>query len=76
MAADNIISIKEATIAIAIIAMATIVMATIAAIITTVAQTRETYKKATVKIKKDIKASNRRNTMSATNQNAGLTNIP
>jgi hypothetical protein len=43
-------------------------MATIAAIIITVAQTREAYREATVKkVKKDIKAFDKRNTTSATN---------
>jgi uncharacterized membrane protein len=52
-------------------------MATIAAIIIIIAQTREAYKEATVeKAKKDIKASNKRNTMSVTNKDAGLTNMP
>jgi hypothetical protein len=52
-------------------------MAIIAAITITVAQTSEAYRKATVKkVKKDIKASDKRNAMSVTNQNTGLTNIP
>jgi hypothetical protein len=52
-------------------------MATMAAIIITVAQTREAYKEATVEeVKKDTKAFNRRNAMSVTNQDAGLTSIP
>jgi hypothetical protein len=48
-------------------------MATIAAITITAAQTRE----ATIeKVKKNTKASNKRNAMSATNQDAGPTSIP
>jgi hypothetical protein len=43
-------------------------MAIIAAITITVAQTREAYKEATVKkVKKDIKAFNKRNAMSVIN---------
>jgi hypothetical protein len=58
MAADDTISMKEAIIA----------MATIAAITTTVAQTREAYKEATVEeVNKGIKAFNRRNAMFVTN---------
>jgi hypothetical protein len=42
-----------------------------------VAQTREAYKKATVKeVKEDIKAFDRRNATSATNQDADSTSIP
>jgi hypothetical protein len=51
----------------AIIAAATVAIATMAAIATTVAQTREAYKKATMQVKGDIKAFNRRNATSATN---------
>jgi hypothetical protein len=86
MAADNITSVEEATMATTIIAAATVAMATmawttvvmttIAAIAITVAQTGEAYKKATVQVKRDIKAFNRRNATSATNQDAGLTSIP
>jgi hypothetical protein len=50
-------------------------MATIAATATTVAQTREAYKKATVQVKGDTKAFDRRNATSVTNQDAGLTSI-
>jgi hypothetical protein len=59
MAADNTTSVKEATMAIATITVATVAMATMAAI---------TIGEATVKkAKKDTKAFNRRNAMSATN---------
>jgi hypothetical protein len=52
-------------------------MAIMAATIITVAQTREAYKEATVKkAEEDTKAFNKRNTTSATNQDASLTSIP
>jgi uncharacterized protein YqgV (UPF0045/DUF77 family) len=77
MAADDIISVEEAILAMAITATATVAMATIAAITITVAQTREAYREATVEeVKKDIKAFDRRDATSATNQDAGLTSIP
>jgi hypothetical protein len=67
MAAADTTSVKEATIA----------MATMAAITITVAQTREAYREATVEeVEEDIKASNKRNATSATNQDAGLTSMP
>jgi hypothetical protein len=45
-----------------------VAMAIIAAIIITVAQTKEAYKEATVKeVKEDIKAFNKRNATSVTN---------
>jgi hypothetical protein len=85
MAADDTTSVEEATIAtatiavatvaIATIAWATVTMATMAATATTVAQTREAYKKATVQVKGDTKAFDRRNATSVTNQDAGLTSI-
>jgi hypothetical protein len=54
-----------------------VAIATMAAIIITVAQTREAYKEATVEeVKKDIKAFNRRNATFVTNQDADLTSIP
>jgi hypothetical protein len=49
-----------------------VTIATIAAITITAAQTKEATVK---KVKKDIKASNKRNTTFATNQDAGLTSI-
>jgi hypothetical protein len=68
MAADDTTSVKEATIAMATMAVATVAMTTIAA--TTIGE-------ATVKeAEKDTKAFNRRNAMSATNQDAGSTSIP
>jgi hypothetical protein len=68
IAADNTTSVKEAIIAMATIAVATVAMATMAATIITVAQTREAYKKATVKeAKEDTKAFNKRNATSITN---------
>jgi hypothetical protein len=71
------VAMAMATVAIATMAWATVVMATMAATIITVAQTREAYGEATVEeVKKDTKAFNRRNTTSATNQDAGLTSIP
>jgi hypothetical protein len=86
MAADDTTSVEEATIATATIAAATVAMATIAwatvvittiaATATTVAQTREAYEKAIVQVEGDIKAFNRRNATSATNQDAGPTSIP
>jgi hypothetical protein len=84
MAADNTTSVEEATMAMAItamatvaIAMATVAMATMAAITITVAQTKEAYREATVKeVEKDIKAFDRRNAMSATNQDTSPTSIP
>jgi hypothetical protein len=75
MAADNITSVEEATMAIAIIAVATVAVATIAAIATTVAQTRDAYKKAIIKVKENTKAFNRKNATSVTNQIAGLISI-
>jgi hypothetical protein len=48
-------------------------MTTIAAITITAAQTKEATVK---KVKEDIKASNKRNATSATNQDASLTSIP
>jgi hypothetical protein len=52
-------------------------MATIAAIIITVAQTREAYEEAIVEeAKEDTKAFNKRNATSATNPDAGLTSMP
>jgi hypothetical protein len=51
-------------------------MTIMAATATTVAQTGEAYEKATVQVKGDIKAFNRRNATSVTNQDAGLTSIP
>jgi fatty acid desaturase len=86
MAADDTTSVEEATIAIATIAVATVAiativwatvaMATIAAIIITVAQTKKAYREATVKkAEKDTKAFNKRNAMSATNLDAGLTSM-
>jgi hypothetical protein len=68
--------IAAATVAIATIAWATVAMATMAATATTMAQTKEAYKKTIVQVKGDIKAFNRRNAMSATNQDASLTSIP
>jgi hypothetical protein len=51
--------------------------ATITAIIITVAQTREAYRKAIVeKAEEDTKAFNKRNTMSITNLDASLTSMP
>jgi hypothetical protein len=87
MAADDTTSVEEATMAIAIIAVATVAtaitawaivaMATMAATAINVAQTREAYKEATVEeVEEDIKAFDKRNTMSATNQDAGLTSMP
>jgi hypothetical protein len=84
MAADDTTSVEEAIITMAItamatvaMAMATVAMATIAATIITVAQTREAYGEATVEeVEEDTKAFNKRNTTSATNQDAGLTSIP
>jgi hypothetical protein len=87
IAADDTTSVEEATMAMAIIAMATVAMATmamatvviatIAATTTTVAQTREAYREATVEeVEEDIKAFDRRNATSATNQDAGPTSIP
>jgi uncharacterized protein YqgV (UPF0045/DUF77 family) len=77
MAADNTTSVEEATMAMAITAMATVAMATMAAITITVAQTKEAYREATVKeVEKDIKAFDRRNAMSATNQDTSPTSIP
>jgi hypothetical protein len=87
MAADDTTSVEEATMAMAITAMATVaiatmawatvVMATMAAIIITVAQTREAYGEATVEeVEEDTKAFNRRNATFATNQDAGPTSIP
>jgi hypothetical protein len=71
IAAADITSVKEAT-----MAWATVAMATMAAIIITVAQTRVAYGEATVEeVKEDIKAFNKRNATSATNQDAGLTSI-
>jgi hypothetical protein len=53
-----------------------VVIATMAAITITVTQTREAYREATVKeVKKDIKAFDRRNATSATNQDTSLTSI-
>jgi hypothetical protein len=52
-------------------------MATIAATAINVAQTREAYREATVEeVKEDIKASDKRNATSATNQDAGPTSMP
>jgi hypothetical protein len=52
-------------------------MATMAATTITVAQTREAYREATMEeVKEDIKAFDRRDATSATNQDAGLTSIP
>jgi hypothetical protein len=52
-------------------------MATIAAIIITVAQTKEAYKKAIVKkAEEDTKAFNKKNATSATNPDAGPTSMP
>jgi hypothetical protein len=48
-------------------------MATMAATTITAAQTREAIVK---EVKEDTKASDKRNTMSVTNQDAGLTSIP
>jgi hypothetical protein len=77
MAAADTTSVKEVTIAMATIAVATVAMATIAAITITVAQTREAYGEATVEeVEKDIKAFDKRNATSATNQDAGLTSMP
>jgi hypothetical protein len=68
MAADDTTSVKEATITMATIAWATVAMATMAAITITVAQTREAYRKATVKeVEENIKASDKRNATSITN---------
>jgi hypothetical protein len=70
------VAMATAIVAIATIVWATVAMATMAAIIITLAQTREAYGKATVKeVKKDTKAFNRRNATSVTNQVAGLTSI-
>ena len=87
MAADDTTSVKEATMAIATIAVATVAiativwatvaMATMAAIIITVAQSREAYGEAIVEeAEEDTKAFNKRNATSATNQDAGPTSIP
>jgi hypothetical protein len=87
MAAADTTSVEEAIIAMATIAVATVAtatmawatvaMATIAAITITVAQTREAYGEATVKeVEEDTKASDKRNAMSATNQDASLTSMP
>jgi hypothetical protein len=58
MAADDITSVEEAIMA----------MATIAAIIITVAQTKEAYKEATMKkVEKGIKAFNKKNATAVTN---------
>jgi hypothetical protein len=55
-------------VATATIAWAIVTIATIAATTITVAQTKKAYKKITVeKVKKDIKAFNKRNTVSVTN---------
>jgi hypothetical protein len=52
-------------------------MATMAAIIITVAQTREAYREATVEeAEEDTKAFDKRNTTSATNPDAGPTSMP
>jgi hypothetical protein len=52
-------------------------MATMAATAINVAQTREACREATVKeVEKDTKASDKRNAMSATNQDASPTSIP
>jgi hypothetical protein len=67
MATNDTTSIEKAIMAMATMAVATVAMATMAAII---------IREATVKkAKKDTKAFNRRNAMSATNQDAGLTSI-
>jgi hypothetical protein len=77
MAADDTTSVEEATLAMAITATAIVAMATMAAITITVAQTREAYGEATVEeVEEDIKAFDRRDATSATNQDAGLTSIP
>ena len=77
MAADDTTSVEEATMAMATMAWATVAMATMAATIITVAQTREAYGEATVEeVEEDTKASDKRNAMSATNQDAGPTSIP
>jgi hypothetical protein len=71
------VAMAMATVAIATMAWATVAMAIMAATIITVAQTREAYREATVEeVEEDTKAFNRRNAMSATNQDAGLTSIP
>jgi fatty acid desaturase len=87
MAADDTTSVEEATmamatmavvtVAIATMAWATVAMATMAAIIITVAQTREAYGEATVEeAEEDTKAFNKRNATSATNPDAGPTSMP
>jgi hypothetical protein len=51
-------------------------MAIIAATTNTVAQTKESYREATMeKVEKDTKAFDTKNAMSITNQDAGLTSI-
>jgi hypothetical protein len=83
MAAADTTSVEEATVVTATIAVATVAtatitwatvaMATMAATTITAAQTGE----ATVeKVEEDTKASDKRNAMSATNQDAGPTSIP
>jgi hypothetical protein len=87
MAVDDTTSVEEATmamatiavatVAIATIAWATVAMATMAATAINVAQTKEAYREATVEeVKKDIKAFDKRNAMSTTNQDASLTSMP
>jgi hypothetical protein len=71
------VAMATATVPMATMVWATVAMATMAATTITVAQTREAYGEATVEeVEEDIKAFNRRNATSATNQDAGPTSIP
>jgi hypothetical protein len=70
------VAMAMATVAMATRVWAIVAMTIMAATTITMAQTREAYGEATAEeVKEDIKAFDRRNATSATNQNAGLTSI-